>query len=112
MSRIGLFLLFSALVACHSSEDDTLFPYLRYWDNWGDYSSPLEIESDMTPEEWSKKIVKYLRVRGVQVQGVKTGFQKIEVWGCPVGVRTGDYIDVLVPLDQRVVLKKLGFQEE
>ncbi len=47
MSRIGLFLLFSVLVACHSSEDDTLFPYLRYWDNWGDYSSPLEIESDM-----------------------------------------------------------------
>ncbi len=114
MSRLSLFLLFSLIVACQSSKEDVLdAPLLRYWAMQA-CSTPLDIDYEMTPDQWSEKVVTYLQSEGFQVEDSVIGFEEI-VYDDPICgncLRTGDYIDVLVPEDQREALEALGFEGE
>ena len=86
------------------------YPYQRLWakvicGNVLDYK-------EETPKEWRNKVLDTLETRGFNIEIHHLGFIEQESFiGCGNCRLTGDYLDVIVPEEERENLKKLGFSE-
>lgn len=85
-------------------------PYLRMWAMhacWADFDYV-----EATPEEWKNKVLDTLKARNFDVETHQLGYIEQEPFvGCGNCMRSGDYLDVIVPDDQREDLMSLGFSE-
>ena len=113
-----LFLIIAliAFVSCNKSDyEDTKHPappYLRMWAMQA-CSTTFDINYNESPENWSSRIRDTLDVKGFDIISFHLGFVEQEPFiGCGNCLRTGDYIDVEVPDNQKNELKRLGFSDE
>lgn len=85
-------------------------PYLRMWAMyacWTDFDY-----NEATSEEWKTKVLDTLKARDFNVTEHQLGFIEQEPFvGCGNCMRSGDYLDVIVPESQKEDLKSLGFSE-
>ncbi len=94
-------------VQSHSPE----YPNLRLWaivicGGEMDYN-------ETTPVEWQDKIIDILETKHFTVESHDLGFIEQENFvGCGNCRRTGYYLDISVPENQREALMKLGFMDK
>ena len=109
---IGLMIVFAIVVSCskdNNVKESPEYPYLRLWaaTNCGS----LELKED-TPELWKDKVLDSLNTWDYNIIKHHLGYIKQDFYtGCAICVHTGDFLDVIVPDNQREKLKNLGFQE-
>ncbi len=117
MSRIiVLFFLIAFSTSCNKSAyEDTKHPappYLRMWAMQA-CSTTFDINYNESPEDWSSRIRDTLDMKGFDIISYHLGFIEQEPFrGCGNCRKTGDYLDVEVPDNQKNDLKKLGFGDE
>ncbi len=86
------------------------YPYMRLW-ALTICGSDFDYKED-SPKEWEDKVLDSLNSKGFEIIEHHLGFIKQEPFlGCGNCRRTGDFLDVIVPKNQREKLKKLGFEE-
>ena len=84
------------------------YPYLRMW-AMENCSSDFEY-AENSAKEWEEKVLRNLKKRDFDINKHHLGFIKQkEFSGCGNCRRTGDYIDIEVPEEQRKDLKRFGF---
>ncbi|HHH55303.1 MAG TPA: hypothetical protein ENK91_16710 [Bacteroidetes bacterium] len=111
---MGLMIVFALIVSCNKPEynvtENPEDSYMRLW-AVSFCGNSLDIKED-TPELWKDKVLDSLNAWEYDVLEYHLGFIEQEPFiGCGNCIRTGDYLDVIVPDNQREKLKKLGFQE-
>lgn len=106
-----LFVVF-AFSACdkevYEVTESQVYPSLRMW---AKHLCSYDFDyNEATPEEWKDKVLDTLKARDFDVTSYQLGFIEQEPFvGCGNCMRSGDYIDVIVPDDQREDLMSFGF---
>ncbi len=111
-----IFIAFLAFISCNKSDYEATKhpepPYLRMWAMQA-CSTTFDIYNNESPENWSSRIRDTLDMKGFDIISYHLGFVEQEPFiGCGNCLRTGDYIDVEIPDNQKKKLKQLGFSDE
>ena len=116
MKRTLFILILSVFVflSCNKNEvfdlNNPAYPNMRLW-ALVFCSSDLDYNED-SPVKWKEKVLDSLEIWNFNVLSNHLGFKEQEPFiGCGNCRRTGDYLDVIVPENQKEDLKKLGFKD-
>jgi len=84
------------------------YPFMRMWAMEA-CSSDFDYKED-SANKWGEKVLLILKNKDFNIKNHHLGFIKQKDFiGCGNCMRTGDYLDVEVPENQRQELKNIGF---